>query len=180
MSISTKTGDQGQTSLFSGERVWKNELRVRAYGALDELDAWLGDALHLVEDSALKELLQQAQQKLYLAMAELANTNINQAQTITTSDVEAITSQIKTLEKEAPLKGLVLPGSMPQSARLDICRTVARRAEREIVALSRETEVSPQILQYVNRLSDLLFILARVLETRAGVIRYADSPNTTK
>ncbi len=180
MSISTKTGDRGQTSLFSGERVWKNELRVQAYGALDELDAWLGDARHIVEDPALKELLAQAQQKLYLAMGELANTGETLAQAIAAEDVEAITAQIETLEKEAPLKGLVLPGSLPQSARLDICRTVARRAEREIVALARETQVSTHILQYVNRLSDLLFIMARVLEARAGAIRYADSPKLNK
>lgn len=178
MSISSKTGDQGQTSLFSGERVWKNEVRVQAYGALDELDAWLGDAQHVLENAAFKKLLEEAQQKLYLAMGELAHTGEAQAQSIAAEDIAAITAQIEALEKEAPLKGLVLPGSLPQSARLDICRTVARRAEREIVALAREAQVSPQILQYINRLSDLLFMMARVLETRAGVIRYADSPKS--
>lgn len=177
MSITTTTGDGGQTSLYSGERVWKDDLRVQAYGALDELDAWLGDAKHQVQDSQILTIVEEVQKNLYRAMGQLASTDSHHPLAITSEDVDAITARISSLEELTPLKGFVIPGSLPSSARLDICRTVARRAERHVVSLSRVVELPQELLKYVNRLSDLLFILARSLEARAGAIRYVRSPD---
>ncbi len=176
MGITTKTGDHGQTSLYSGERVWKDDLHVDAYGCLDELDAHLGDALHLVQDPAANSILAALQAMLYRVMGQLATPGAAYPYPITETEVAEITALIQSLEAQTPLKGFVLPGSLPSSAKLDICRTVARRAERQAVKLSRAEHVPPELLQYLNRLSDLLFILARSLEAKAGAIRYTPKP----
>ena len=172
MSITTKTGDGGQTSLYSGERVWKDDLRVHAYGALDELDAHLGDARHLISAPQALAILADIQNMLYRVMGELADTSGNYPHPIIQADVEAIETLIKTLETATPVEGFVIPGALPSSARLDICRTIARRAERQVVTLARAESVNQPLRQYVNRLSDLLFILARTLERQEGGIRY--------
>ena len=176
MSITTKTGDRGQTSLYSGERVWKDDLRVDAYGTLDELDAHIGYARHQVEDEAVAGILVDLQNKLYRVMGQLASKNTEYPYPILEADVEEVTTLIRSLEERTPLQGFVIPGSLPSSARLDICRTVARRAERHLVTLSRNEEVPAELMQYVNRLSDLMFILARTLEAAAGSIRYKLKP----
>lgn len=176
MSITTKTGDGGQTSLYSGERVWKDDLRVRAYGALDELDAHLGDARHQIADARALAILLGIQNALYRVMGELATPGGGYPHPVTDVDVEAIGKLILELETATPVTGFVVPGSLPASARLDICRTVARRAEREVVALARAETVSPPLRRFVNRLSDLLFILARSLEAKEGAIRYKQTP----
>lgn len=180
MSITTKTGDQGQTSLYSGERVWKDDLRVDAYGTLDELDAHLGDAKHYVEDVVYYDLLQKLQNTLYRVMGQLATKEGEYPLPIGDQDVNEITALIRSYEARTPLQGFVIPGSTPTSAKLDICRTIARRAERKVVALSRAEAVSPQLRQYVNRLSDFLFILARTLEAASGAIRYKTRPHNHK
>jgi len=172
MSIVTATGDQGQTSLFSGERVWKDDLRVEAYGCLDELDAHVADARHLVQDARVLEILEQVQNQLGRVMGQLASRSAAFPKAITIADVQEISSLIRSLEEKTPLHGLVIIGSLPASAKLDICRTIARRAERRIVSLARAESVAEELLQYVNRLSDLFFILARGLETAEGAIRY--------
>ena len=172
MSIVTATGDQGQTSLFSGERVWKDDLRVEAYGCLDELDAHVADARHLVQDARVLEILEQVQNQLGRVMGQLATRSAAFPKAITIADVQEISSLIRSLEEKTPLHGLVIIGSLPASAKLDICRTIARRAERRIVSLARAESVAEELLQYVNRLSDLFFILARGLETAEGAIRY--------
>ncbi len=176
MSVTTKTGDSGQTSLYTGERVWKDDLRVDAYGSLDELDAQIGDARHQVADPEVLNCLESLQQTLYRVMGELASLSGGYPYPITQEDVDGITAKIAALEAKTPLQGFVLPGSTPASARLDICRTVARRAERRIISLARLETVSPQLRQYVNRLSDLLFMLARTVEAAAGAIRYTRKP----
>jgi len=180
MSITTTTGDRGQTSLYSGERVWKDDLRVEAYGTLDELDAQIGDARHQVQDTYLNGLLEQVQNRLYRVMGQLATRDGSYPLPICESEVEEITLLIRSLEEKTPLKGFVLPGSTPASARLDLCRTVARRAERRVIALSRQEEVPPALLQYVNRLSDFFFILARTVEAASGSIRYKTKPENTE
>lgn len=172
MSIVTATGDQGQTSLFSGERVWKDDLRVEAYGCLDELDAHVADARHLVQNSRVREILEQIQNQLGRVMGQLASRSAAFPKAITTADVQEVSSLIRSLEEKTPLHGLVIIGSLPASAKLDICRTIARRAERRIVSLARAESVAEELLQYVNRLSDLFFILARGLEAAEGAIRY--------
>ncbi len=176
MSITTKTGDNGQTSLYSGERIWKDDLRVQAYGALDELDAWLGDARHQISDPRALAILEDVQNMLYRVMGELATTGGEYPHPVTGAEVEAMEALIAELEAATPIRGFVIPGSLPSSARLDICRAVARRAERQVVALARVEPVSLPLRGYVNRLSDLLYILARSLEGAAGAIRYKHKP----
>lgn len=178
MSISTKTGDKGQTSLWSGERVWKDDLRVDAYGSLDELDAHIGDAKHHIEQEELKILLTEVQNKLYRVMGQLASKSKEYVIPICISDAEQLTERIHAFETQVELKGFVIPGSTPASAKLDICRTIARRAERRIIALSHLEEVPPAVLEFCNRLSDFFFILARYTEFLEGAIVYKSKPDT--
>lgn len=176
MSITTKTGDNGQTSLGNGERIWKDDERVQAYGALDELDAWLGDARHQLSDPRTPAILEDVQIRLGRVMGELATPGGGYPHPVTEAEVEALEALIRELEEANPIKGFVIPGSLPSSARLDICRAVARRAERQVVALARVEPVAAPLLRYVNRLSDLLYILARALEAAAGALRYKPQP----
>lgn len=176
MSITTKTGDGGQTSLYSGQRVWKDELRVDAYGTLDELDAHIGDACHLIEDDELVQSLRGVQNLLYRAMGQLATLGEGFPYPICATDAEQLTFMIHGLEEQTPITGFVIPGSLPASARLDICRTIARRAERRVIALNRQEPVNPHLMGLVNRLSDFFYILARHLEDRAGVLTYKSKP----
>ncbi|MDI3504497.1 MAG: cob(I)alamin adenosyltransferase [Candidatus Cloacimonadota bacterium] len=176
MSITTQGGDQGQTSLYTGERVAKNNLRVEAYGTLDELDAFLGEAKHHVADEEVYELLIQTHNLLYRVMGELATPDGSYQMPLCAEEVEAITNTIHHYEGKVNLKGFVIPGSCIASAHLDICRTVARRAERRVIALAQEADISAVLLKYVNRLSDFFYILARYLEDQAGVLRYKSKP----
>jgi len=176
MSITTKTGDGGQTSLYSGQRVWKDDLRVDAYGSLDELDAHIGDACHLIDDPSLVEKLRQVQNLLYRAMGQLATIGEGFPYPICASDTDLLTGLIQTFEAETPIQGFVIPGSLPSSARLDICRTIARRAERRVISLNRHEPVNPHLMGLVNRLSDLFYIMARHIEDRAGALTYKTRP----
>ncbi len=178
MSISTKTGDKGQTSLWSGERVGKDDLRVDAYGTLDELDAHIGEARHYVKQQDIAALLTDVQNKLYRVMGQLASKSKEYVIPICPSDAEALTEQIHAYEQEIGLKGFVIPGSILASAKLDICRTIARRAERRIIALSRHEEVAPAVMEFCNRLSDFFFILARYTEHLEGAIVYKTKPDS--
>jgi len=177
VSITTKTGDKGQTSLYTGARVLKSDLRVEAYGSLDELDAFIGDAKHYVSDPEVRSLLKDTQNRLYRVMGELATPDGSYPMPLSQDEVEEITSIILSYEEKLQLKGFVIPGSCRGSARLDICRTIARRAERRLVALAHEAEVSEILLKYVNRLSDFFFILARFLEDKEGVLTYKSRPD---
>ena len=162
------------TSLFSGERVYKDDLRVDAYGSLDELDAHIGDAKHLVPESLKLELIQ-IQRQLYRAMGHLASKSGEYPLPLLDADVEELTTSVHHYESLLQLKGFVVPGSIPASAKLDICRTIARRAERRVIALSREEEVPAPILGFVNRLSDYFFITARWVEDLENAIEYKKS-----
>lgn len=175
MSITTKTGDRGQTSLFSGERVYKDDLRVDAYGSLDELDAHIGEAKHLIP-AEMKEELIELQNKLYRVMGTLASPSRDYPVPLCSKDVDELTDRVHFYEDRLDLKGFVVPGSLPASAKLDVCRTIARRAERRIIALSRQEEVPELILSFVNRLSDYFFILARTVEALSGAIVYKTKP----
>lgn len=176
MSISTKTGDRGQTSLYSGERVSKDDLRVEAYGTLDELDAHIGVAKHLLDDAALRDFLIEVQNTLFRAMGTLASKEQPYPYPLCAQDAEVLTTKVHELEAVVELTGFVVPGSTPASAQMDICRTVARRAERRIIALAAVENVPEAVLQYVNRLSDLLYIIARYLEKRDGKLIYKTKP----
>ena len=176
MSITTKGGDKGQTSLYTGERVWKDDARVEAYGSLDELDALIGEAKHHIDNNPIVELLSGIQNNLYRVMGQLATMDASYPYPICVKEVEQITDTIHSYEDKLNLKGFVIPGSSIPSAKLDICRTVARRAERRIIALSHETELAAELHGYVNRLSDLFFILARSVENELGVLTYKTKP----
>lgn len=176
MSITTKGGDKGQTSLYTGERVWKDDQRVDAYGTLDELDAFIGEAKHHISSTSIKEILIIVQKNLYRVMGQLATKAGSYPYPLCEKDVDRITDTIRSFEAKLNLKGFVIPGSTIPSAKLDICRTIARRAERRIIALSHSEEVAAEVLGYVNRLSDLFFILARTVEAELGALKYVEKP----
>lgn len=162
MSITTKTGDAGETSLANGERVYKDDVRVETYGTVDELNSFLGLAKHFLPDRE-KELLESIQKDLFRLASELAKGE-RFVRLISEDDVERLTKEIQEYERRVDLTTFALPGETIPSAYLDVCRTVARRAERLAVKLSREAEVRAEVIKYLNRVSDLLYIIARYIE----------------
>lgn len=168
MSISTKTGDKGKTSLWSGERVAKNSARVEAYGTVDELNSNLAEAKHLVKSPRVKDMILEIQDDLFRAAGALASSG-EFAYPMLETDVKRITQYVHDFEAEVELTGFVIPGSTPQSAKLDVCRTIARRAERRIITLDESgTEQIPEpVKKYINRLSDLIYMMARYEEKLA-------------
>ena len=173
MKLYTRTGDAGDTSLFGGTRARKDDPRVDAYGEVDELNAWLGLARASSIDAELAAELQQLQRDLFALGAQLADPADQIAARVTKAalvddDVTRLERLIDKMEDELPpLRRFILAGGAPAGAALHVARTVCRRAERRIVAL--DPPVDPVLLRYVNRLSDLLFVLARVANHRAGV-----------
>ena len=173
MKIYTRTGDAGETSLFGGTRVKKHDARVDAYGEIDEVNAWLGLARASRLDPALDEEVVHLQRDLFALGAQLADPADKLAPRVTKAvltdgDVARLEQLIDRLEQELPpLRRFILAGGTPAGAALHVARTVCRRAERRIVALG--SPIDPVLLQYVNRLSDLLFVLARVANHRGGV-----------
>lgn len=173
MSISTKTGDDGTTGLWSGERVGKDELRVECYGTVDELNSNLGVARRAVKTARAAEMIDALQEDLFRVAGALATRGESvYVQPVCEDDVERITLWVHELEAAVPLTGFVIPGSTEASARLDVCRTVCRRAERRVVALARQETVDGPTRRFVNRLSDLLFMIGRYEEKAEGAIRY--------
>lgn len=173
MKVYTKTGDQGQTSLFGGERVGKDDLRVNTYGTVDEANSMMGLARSLCQDLEIGEVLYNLQKKMFVLGAELA-TPLEKAEklkeTINQADVLGLEKLIDYFDtKRVPNYGFIIPGGSSSSAVLDVARTIVRRAERLAVGLARQEQVSRDILIYLNRLSDLLFVLARVEEETALV-----------
>jgi cob(I)alamin adenosyltransferase len=172
--IYTRTGDGGETGLLDGSRVGKHDLRVAAYGDVDELAAVLGLVRAQRPDDALDRLLHAIQRDLFALGAQLADPAARVASrkakaAVTPAQVARLESEIDAREAELPpLKAFILSGGGPVGALLHFARTVCRRAERTIVALARSQDVDPQILAYVNRLSDLLFTLARHANHAAG------------
>jgi len=174
MSIVTKTGDKGETSLMYGRRVSKSDARVDAYGCVDELTAALGLARSIATDKFVSDEILAAQKDLIVVMGELATAAsdmerfVKDGFRITTSAmIDRITSVINDLEKDKSLypKDWVIPGATQLSAALDFARTTCRRAERHIAAFSAsDTAFNSEILRYLNRLSDLCWVLARYVE----------------
>lgn len=168
--VYTRTGDQGQTSLVGGARVSKASLRVDAYGDVDELNCVIGLARALTQEEAIDEPLALIQNDLFTLGADLASPSDVEVPRIE----ESFTSRLEQLadgflRELEPLKEFILPGGCEAGAVLHLARTVARRAERRVVGLSEKEQVNPESIVYLNRLSDLLFILARVVNRRAGV-----------
>jgi cob(I)alamin adenosyltransferase len=175
--IYTKTGDDGETGLFGGGRVPKDDARVAAYGEVDELNAAIGFAASLDPRDFGGALLQSIQRDLFTIGAQLATRDPDKlgkalarsGTAIGDSDVGALEDVIDHHEATlAPLKNFILPGGTPKAAAFHLARTVCRRAERAVVTLARHQKISPAIGQYLNRLSDLLFVLARATNAQAG------------
>ena len=167
--VYTRTGDAGKTSLVSGDRVSKADLRVSAYGDVDELNSVLGVARTFPLDPELNDLLGRLQNELFTVGADLATpagTPVPRVSLEMVTELEQIIDQY--LAELEPLKEFILPGGSQAGAMLHLARTVARRAERVVVALADREEITAAALQYLNRLSDLLFVLARAANKRAG------------
>jgi cob(I)alamin adenosyltransferase len=176
MKIYTKTGDTGQTGLFGGGRVPKDDLRVEAYGDVDELNAVLGMARCIEMMPRIDEVLVPIQRDLFAIGALLATpdrdrmaSHLEKAR-IDESRIIELEHAIDDGEAELePLRAFIIPGGTPKAAALHVARTVCRRAERHVVRLQHDVELPAMAIIYLNRLSDLLFTLARLANRRAGV-----------
>jgi cob(I)alamin adenosyltransferase len=177
--IYTRTGDEGETALWGGHRVPKDDDRVEAFGSVDELNAALGAARAEWgrSDAASKEqevdqILAQVQHRLFDLGAELANPNANpqNAALVSNADVAELEAAIDRFEAMLePLRAFILPGGSPAAAQLHLARCVCRRAERRVVHLAGRQPIRGELGRYLNRLSDLLFVLARSVNRAAGV-----------
>ena len=173
--IYTKTGDDGRTGLFGGGRVEKDHVRVESYGDVDELNAVIGAARAVDMMPRIDEVLAPIQRDLFAIGALLATPHPEkhkeQLEKARISDkrIAQLEQAIDDGEEELePLKAFIMPGGTPKAAALHVARTVCRRAERSVIKLQRTDEVPQIIVVYLNRLSDLLFVLARVANRRAG------------
>jgi cob(I)alamin adenosyltransferase len=171
--IYTRRGDDGSTGLFGGPRVRKDDLRVAAYGDVDELNSALGIAREEIPEGDLRALIDALQSELFTLGAQLATPDAEAAPKeiprISEEHVSRLEQEIDRLTKELPpMRNFILPGGSKAGASLHFCRTVCRRAERKVVELAETSPVPAQALAYVNRLSDLLFVMARAANLRAG------------
>lgn len=170
--IYTKTGDKGTTSLVGGPRVPKTHIRLEAYGTIDELNAHLGLLNTYLTEEEDRRLMMRIQNKLFSVGSYLATdqtqTTLNIASRIDDKDIEILEAAMDAMDSELPLlNSFVLPGGSRGSAVCHICRTICRRAERRILALTSECEVEVNVTTFVNRLSDYLFVLSRKLNQLA-------------
>ncbi|MBL7779373.1 MAG: cob(I)yrinic acid a,c-diamide adenosyltransferase [Chitinophagales bacterium] len=172
MKIYTKTGDIGETSLFGGRRVSKSELRIEAYGTVDELNSWIGLLRDIQAETETKNLLKEIQDRLFTLGATLAADPENEKLKVPDlheSDIVALENAIdKYDEKLEPLRSFVLPGGHLYVSYCHVSRTVCRRAERLAVALHHTEPLHPLIVKYLNRLSDYLFTLSRKMAQDLG------------
>ncbi|MFZ0589147.1 MAG: cob(I)yrinic acid a,c-diamide adenosyltransferase [Bryobacteraceae bacterium] len=187
--IYTKTGDAGETSLVGGQRIAKDDLRIEAYGTVDELNAFVGLARSTAEDCGRQfELLNGFARKLKRVQHELFNLgsilatlpeDVHPKQPrVTNVEVETLESEIDAANQSlTPLRSFVLPGATRLDAELHVCRTVCRRAERLLVQLSREQSAPQEAVQYLNRLSDALFVWSRWVNVVQGVSETLWEPN---
>lgn len=173
MKIYTKTGDKGDTGLIDGSRISKSDLRIIAYGVVDEANSHIGLIISNIEKNSIfddvKKILLNVQQDLFVLGAELANpkTLKDDNMLVKGEMISTIEKYIDNFESElAPLSNFILPGGSVESSLLHICRTVVRRAETSAVALAKEQKINQGILTYLNRISDLFFVLARVTNKR--------------
>jgi len=173
MKIYTKKGDKGETSLFGGAKTRKNDVRIHAYGTVDELNSAIGMAhSHKLSDLGA-EILRQVQDDLFVVGATLATPDPAKSRIdeVGQHEIEQLEKWIDQLEEHLdPLKSFILPGGSPAGAALHFARTICRRAERETVALSQQESIPPGAVIYLNRLSDLLFVLARFENKNQNVV----------
>jgi len=173
LKIYTKTGDKGDTGLIDGSRVSKSDLRIIAYGEVDEANSHIGLIISNIEENSIfddvRKILLNVQQDLFVLGAELANPNTLKDDNILVKRemISTIEKYIDNFESELPpISNFILPGGSIESSLLHICRTVVRRAETSAVALAKEQKINQEILTYLNRISDLFFVLARVTNKR--------------
>lgn len=162
--VYTRTGDAGQTSLVSGTRVDKDDVRVEAYGTIDELNSNLGVLLHStkLDYPEVIAIVRKAQNKLFNIGGYLANDKADKLYGVTQEDVAELERMMDQMnETIPPAQGFVLPGGTRLSAQADRCRTITRRAERRVVTLAKVASIDPLVLEYLNRLSDFFFVFAR-------------------
>lgn len=173
MSIATKRGDGGQTGLAGGIRISKADLRVEAYGTVDELNSTLGFARSICTNKEIYDWTETIQRTLFRVGSALATPPESKKSppTVLSEDVEALTQLVHQIEAtEGILSDWSLPGAHTESAAYEVARTVCRRAERNAVRLANSgAEIKPEILAYLNRLSDLIWLFGRLIEVKAGV-----------
>ena len=172
MKIYTRTGDRGETALFGGRRVGKDSARIDAYGTVDELNACLGLARASAVHQTVHDLIEHIQNQLFILGADLAtpldSSNVS-IKRIEERHIQYLEERIDELEDDLdPIRFFILPGGSETAARLHVCRTVCRRAERMLVHLSTCEEINELDLRYINRLSDFLFVLSRYANNTAG------------
>lgn len=174
MKIYTKTGDDGTTGLQGNKRVSKANYRIIAYGAIDESNASLGIILTNNLDSDITKVLTQIQNDLFIVGSDLSNTNLDEKNNrVTPQMISKIEQKIDDFEKELdPLSNFILPGGDIAAAQCHFSRTIVRRAETHLVLLKEQEEINQNCIRYLNRLSDLLFILGRIINKRK------DKPDT--
>ncbi|MEM6771351.1 MAG: cob(I)yrinic acid a,c-diamide adenosyltransferase [Bacteroidota bacterium] len=170
MKIYTKTGDKGQTGLFSGKRLSKAHARVEAYGTVDELNSFLGLLRDHVTDEDIRAQLLTQQQHLFALGAALADDRPGQAYEVPAQAAPDLETSMDAMNAALPkMTHFILPGGAPAISYAHVCRTVCRRAERRVVALADTVELDPSIVIYLNRLSDWFFVLSRYLGQVMGV-----------
>ncbi|HSD63316.1 MAG TPA: cob(I)yrinic acid a,c-diamide adenosyltransferase [Ignavibacteriaceae bacterium] len=175
MKIYTKGGDKGETGLFGGDRVLKSSERIEAYGTIDELNSFIGLAITEAKSGEIKELLKVIQNQLFTVGSDLA-TPVNEKNKkydiprVEKSFFKNAEDKIDKFDAQLdPLQNFILPGGTKSAALLNICRTVCRRAERRVVALNTSTEINENIIIFLNRLSDLFFVLSRYENMISGI-----------
>ncbi len=170
MKIYTKTGDAGETGLYGGARLPKDSQRIDAIGTIDELNACIGSARSQIRDEEIDHLLYRVQNELFNIGADLATLDTHAKSNrlrISADFARALEQDIDRFESELPpLKNFILPGGSAAGATLHLARTVCRRSERSVVSLADSESINPLILPYLNRLSDFLFVLARLVNHR--------------
>ncbi len=175
MKIYTKGGDKGETGLFGGERVLKNSHRIEAYGTIDELNSFISVVIQESKSDKIRELLSVIQNQLFTVGSDLATPHNEDEGKYNIPRVpkeffENAEKQIDKFESELePLRNFIIPGGTRSSALLNVCRTICRRAERRVVALNTKEKVGENILIFLNRLSDLFFVLARYENMISGI-----------
>lgn len=173
MKIYTRTGDKGQTSLLGGKRVPKDHVRIEAYGTIDELNSHLG-MLRDLAGTHQRELIISIQERLFSLGSRLASASTEEADKfkvphVEEADIIALETAMDRMDAELPeMRNFILPGGHPTVSQAHICRTVCRRAERLVVSIAEQEQLPETIVRYLNRLSDLLFVLARWLGQAFG------------
>jgi cob(I)alamin adenosyltransferase len=171
MKIYTKTGDDGTTGLQGGTRVLKSNLRIRAYGAVDEINAMIGIILSNKIDDGITTMLTKIQNDLFVVGSDLSNPDLsNKKNRVTLEMVENLEKNIDMLEKELPkITNFILPGGHKIASLLHLARTITRRAETNVISLDEKEKVNDECKKYINRLSDLLFVIARIINKKDGI-----------